>query len=169
MDIYADLPTLERLTEGFSYCFTTPPGSSYPPILRPNTIEHDAKFRIDGQGGPIVFEPLPQHHGDIVSLGFRVGGIAYCADVSGFPDATAARLAGLDWLVIDALQYKPHPSHFSLGEALEWIDRLDPKRALLTHMHIPLDYETVRRQTPDHVEPAYDGMTIECDVEDIEP
>ena len=75
-----------------------------------------------GEGGALTFEPLPQIHGDAVSLGFRVGPLAYCPDVSDFPPATAARLAGLDLLVIDALQYKTHPSHFSLGEALAWIE-----------------------------------------------
>ena len=64
-------------------------------------------------------------------------------------------------LVIDALQYRGHPSHFSLGEALEWIERLKPGRAVLTHMHTPLDYATVAAETPDHVEPAYDGMVLE--------
>ena len=67
-------------------------------------------------------------------------------------------------LVIDALQYQPHPSHLSLGEALEWVERLAPKRAVLTHMHIPLDYEAGRRETPDNVEPAYDGMVIELPI-----
>jgi phosphoribosyl 1,2-cyclic phosphate phosphodiesterase len=62
---------------------------------------------------------------------------------------------------VDALQYKRHPSHFSLEEALDWIGRLRPKHAVLTHMHIPLDYEIVRAETPDHVEPAFDGMIIE--------
>ena len=165
MDIHADAPTLARLKEGFGYCFQTPPGSSYPPILRANLIDHDRSFGIAGEGGEIRFEPLPQLHGDIVSLGFRIGAIAYCADVSGFPDATLPRLAGLDCLVIDALQYKTHPSHFSLNQALEWIDRLDPRRAVLTHMHIPLDYETVARQTPEHVSPAYDGMVIETPID----
>ena len=64
-------------------------------------------------------------------------------------------------LVLDALQYKPHPSHLSLAEALEWIERLRPRRAVLTHMHIPLDYETVCAETPDDVDPAFDGMQIE--------
>ena len=74
---------------------------------------------------------------------------------------TVERLRDLDVLVIDALQYKPHPSHISLSQSLEWIARLNPKRAILTHMHIPLDYETVLHETPDHVEPGYDGMAIE--------
>ena len=165
IDIYGDMPTLERLREGFRYCFETPPGSKYPPIVRANTIDHDRELVIDGRGGPITLLPLPQIHGDIVSLGFRSGALAYCPDVSAFPPETAARLDDLDWLVIDALQYKPHPSHFSLGEALEWIERLKPKNAVLTHMHVPLDYDAVAHETPPNVVPAFDGMVIECDAD----
>lgn len=161
MPVYADRPTMARLHDGFGYCFETPPGSSYPPILKPHIVVHDQPFTIAGEGGPLTFDPLPQIHGDIVSLGFRVGGIAYCPDVSDFPTETADRLAGLDVLIIDALQYRPHPSHLSLGQALEWIERLRPRRAVLTHMHVPLDYAKVMRETPAQVEPAYDGMAIE--------
>lgn len=161
IDVYADRPTMDRLHQSFGYCFETPPGSSYPPILRPHTIAHDDPFDIDGAGGSITFLPLPLIHGDIISLGFRIGSIAYCSDVSGIPQETATRLRELDLFVIDALQYKPHPSHFSLGQALEWVDRLKPRHTVLTHMHIPLDYETVARETPDNVEPGYDGMVVE--------
>ena len=164
MDVHADRPTLDRLIESFGYCFETPPGSSYPPILRSHIIEHDARFTIEGQGGPLTFEPLPQVHGDIVSLGFRVENVAYCADVSDFPALTAGKLANLDLFIVDSLQFRRHPSHFSLEEALEWIERLKPRHAVLTHMHIPLDYETVRRETPDHVEPAYDGQVFEIEL-----
>lgn len=160
IDIHADRPTLDRLRDSFGYCFETPPGSSYPPILNPHVITHDDAFAIDGPGGAIEFLPLPQIHGDIISLGFRIGGLAYCSDVSAFPAETLARLQGLDVLIVDALQYKRHPSHFSLEEALGVIERLKPKRAVLTHMHIPLDYDTVTAETPAHVEPAYDGMVI---------
>ncbi len=165
MDIYADQPTLDRLYEAFGYCFKTPVGSSYPPILRAHEIEHSDPVTIEGEGGPLTFTPLPQIHGDIISLGFRIGDMAYCPDVSHFPPATAERLQDLELLVIDALQYRTHPSHFSLGEALEWIEKLRPKRAVLTHMHVPLDYETVSAETPDHVEPAYDGMKLEISLE----
>ena len=161
IDIHADKPTLERLRDAFGYCFETPPGSSYPPIVTPHVIAHDVPFTIDGAGGPITFMPLTLVHGDILSLGFRIGGLAYCSDVSDFPEETAAQLEGLEVLVVDALQYRPHPSHLSLAQALEWIERLQPQRAVLTHMHIPLDYEAVRAETPDHVEPAFDGMVIE--------
>lgn len=165
--IYADDNTLLRLKQGFGYCFETPLGSSYPPILKSNLIDHLTPLTIDGRGGSIRLLPLTQQHGDILSLGFRIGALAYCPDVSGFPNVTVAQLHGLDWLIIDALQYRPHPSHFSLSEALDWIDRLKPKHAALTHMHVPLDYDTVNRETPDHVEPGYDGMVIEIPYDSI--
>lgn len=161
IDIHADKPTLERLRDAFGYCFETPPGSSYPPIVTPHVIAHDVPFTIDGAGGPITFMPLTLVHGDILSLGFRIGGLAYCSDVSDFPEETAAQLEGLEVLVVDALQYRPHPSHLSLAQALGWIERLKPQRAVLTHMHIPLDYEAVRAETPANVQPAFDGMVIE--------
>jgi phosphoribosyl 1,2-cyclic phosphate phosphodiesterase len=161
IDIFADAPTLARLRQAFEYCFSTPAGGSYPPILRAIEIDHAQSFTIIGEGGPLTFEPLPQVHGDIISLGFRVGPLAYCPDVSAFPEATAEKLDGLDLLVIDALQYKTHPSHFSLGQALEWIDRLRPRRSVLTHMHVPLDYETVMNETPQNVEPGCDGLVRE--------
>ena len=161
IDIHADAQTLTRLKQAFGYCFETPPGGSYPPIVRAHLIDPPAPFTIEGEGGDLTLEPLAQIHGDIHSLGFRVGRLAYCPDVSGFPPATAERLRGLDVLVVDALQYRGHPSHFSLSEALEWSERLKPGRAVLTHMHTPLDYATVAAETPDYVEPAYDGMVLE--------
>ena len=165
MDIYADRPTLDRLREAFGYCFETPPGSSYPPILRANIVEHSTPVVIEGEGGSLVLEPLPQIHGDIISLGFRIGGLAYCPDVSDFPAGTIDRLRDLDVLIIDALQHRPHPSHLSLSEALDWIARLNPRKAILTHMHVPLDYEAVLQETPARVEPGYYGMIIEIPLE----
>ncbi|WP_026481706.1 MBL fold metallo-hydrolase [Ahrensia sp. 13_GOM-1096m] len=160
MNIYADDLTAERLRDGFAYCFETPIGSSYPPILHPHRIEHDVAFTIDGAGGALEFVPLVQQHGSIHSLGFRIGDFAYCSDVSAFPEATLEKMTGLDVLIVDALQYREHPSHLSLEQSLQIIERLKPKRAYLTHMHIPLDYETVLRETPDNVEPCYDGLII---------
>ncbi len=162
MPIYANRLTLNRLYEAFGYCFATPFGSSYPPILKANEIGNSESFTINGAGGPIRFKPMPMVHGDITSLGFRIENVAYCSDVNEFPPETSASLEDLDVLLIDALQYRPHPSHFSLDEALEWISRLKPHRAILTHMHVPLDYDEVRALVPENVEPAYDGMVFEC-------
>lgn len=160
LNTFADGLTLSRLHEAFGYCFKTPPGSHYPPIMKAHEIDKDVPFTVTGEGGEIVFHPHLQIHGDINSLGFRIGNVAYCTDVNLFPDETPDRLKGLDVLIIDALQYKPHPSHFSLNEALEWIERLKPKRAILTHMHVPLDYETVKCEVPAHIEPGYDGLSF---------
>ncbi len=162
IDIHTDEATSARLREGFLYCFETPPRSYYPPIVRDNRIVHHRPFTVSGPGGDIRFEPLPQRHGSIVSLGFRIENIAYCSDVSDFPAETVERLAGLDTLVIDALQHEPHPTHISLSESLEWIGRLAPKRAILTHMHTPLDYGTVQAMTPENVEPGFDGLVFEA-------
>lgn len=161
VDVYADGRTLERLYAGFGYCFKTPEGSSYPPILRAHQIDPDQLIEIDGQGGVLSIEPLKQIHGDIISLGFRIGTTAYCPDVSDFPPETIARLENLHCLIIDTLQYRYHPSHLSLEQSLAWIERLAPQRAVLTHMHTPLDYDTVKSETPDWVEPAFDGMKLE--------
>ncbi|MGN6548903.1 MAG: MBL fold metallo-hydrolase [Pararhizobium sp.] len=163
--VHAEPNTLARLREAFRYCFETPEGSGYPPIVAANEIVLDGRLiEIDGAGGKIPFLPLPQVHGDIMSLGYRIGDVAYCCDVSDFPPKTVDELGGLDVLIVDALQYKPHPSHLSLSEALGWIDRLKPRHTYLTHMHTPLDYRTVMAETPPHVEPAYDLLSFEREV-----
>ena len=160
--IYADSVTMDRIRQGFGYCLETPPGGNYPPIVRPFLIETmDEPIVVDGPGGPIRFLPHLQVHGDIHSLGFRIGDVAYCSDVSDFPPESVPKLGGLDVLIIDTLQYRYHPSHLSLDQALEWIAKFAPKHAILTHMHLPLDYDTVMAQTPQHVEPAYDGLAFE--------
>jgi len=172
--VFADQPTLDKLNTSFGYCFAKPQDSMYPPILDPTIINHGEVFTVEGEGGPISTLPVPQVHGDIHSLGFRFGsfvgnkpnpgGLAYSADVSNIAQDQLENLRNLDVWIVDALQYQPHVSHFSLGEALEWIEILQPKKSYLTHMHIPLDYETVSAETPANVEPSYDGMTIELDV-----
>ncbi|NTF31775.1 MBL fold metallo-hydrolase [Rhizobium skierniewicense] len=162
--IYADTVTMQRIRDGFPYCLETPPGSNYPPIVEPYLItDMGVEFSVSGAGGAIHFKPHMQTHGDTHSLGFRIGDIGYCTDVSDFPPEAVATLGNLDILIIDTLQYKYHPSHLSLEQSLSWIEKLDPKRAVLTHMHTPLDYDIVLRETPDHVEPGYDQMQFEIE------
>jgi len=166
MPVWGDPITMQRVLEGFGYCFETPEGSSYPPICRSKIIaDLDAVFEVEGPGGSVPLLPLWQQHGETHSLGFRIGDIAYCTDVSDFPEASVAKLADLDILIIDSLQYKHHPSHLSLEQALGWIEKIAPKRAILTHMHTPLDYDVVMAQTPDHVAPAFDQMSFEVEVQ----
>lgn len=158
---YFDTETRASLEARFDYCFRAKDGSSYPPILIGREIEAGQPVCISGHGGEVKALPVRQVHGDIPSLAFRFGNVAYSPDVSDLSDAAAAQLSGLDLWIVDALRYTSHPSHFSVKQALAWIDRLKVKRAILTHMTAELDYETLKRELPPHVEPAYDGMVVE--------
>jgi phosphoribosyl 1,2-cyclic phosphate phosphodiesterase len=160
VDVYLDEPTSRAMHARFGYCFMTPPGSSYPPILNEHRLVPGRAVTIDGEGGPITALPVLHEHGDIPALGFRFGAIAYSPDLSGMPPESEAALANLDLWIVDALRYAPHPSHFSLDDALAWITRIKPKRAILTNMHSDLDYEAARAKVPAGVEPGWDGMKV---------
>jgi phosphoribosyl 1,2-cyclic phosphate phosphodiesterase len=160
IDAYLDEPTSRSMHARFGYCFMTPPGSGYPPILSEHRLKPGDPVTIEGDGGAVTALPVLLDHGDIPSLGFRFGGIAYTADLVGMPDESAEALTGLDVWIVDALRHTPHPSHFSLSDALDWIGRLKPKQAILTNMHTDLDYDALREALPAHVEPGYDGLQI---------
>jgi phosphoribosyl 1,2-cyclic phosphate phosphodiesterase len=161
IDVYFDAATAAILQRRFDYCFVTPEGSAYPPIVKAHTIRPGQMLTIEGAGGAIDVMPFLQHHGDIDSLGFRFGRLAYSSDIHDIPDNSLIYLDNLDVWIVDALRYTRHPSHFSVEEALAWIERIKPRRAILTHMHIDLDFETLKRELPEGVEPAYDGMQFE--------
>lgn len=161
VDVYFDAETGARVQEAFGYCFVSPHGSDYPPILNAHEIAAGDVLEVDGPGGAISVTAFEQTHGNIASLGFRIGNLAYSCDVSGFPEPSFAALSGLDVWVIDALRPTPHPSHLSLPETLEWIARLAPRQAVLTNLHIDLDYARTEAQTPANVTPAFDGMQID--------
>ncbi len=158
LNVWADGPTQERLYSGFGYAFTQPEGSPYPPILMMHTIDGDVT--ISGAGGDITFHPFEVGHGSIDALGFRIKDLAYLPDVAEIYDDAWSSLENLDVWILDALRLTPHPTHAHLERSLEWIAKVNPKRAVLTNMHIDLDYEEVRSSTPTHVEPAFDGMQI---------
>jgi phosphoribosyl 1,2-cyclic phosphate phosphodiesterase len=160
IDVYLDERTSDMMRTRFGYCFKSPPGSEYPPIVREHRLAAGQPVTISGPGGPITALPFLQAHGDIDSLGFRFGGVAYSADIGGLPPQSAAALERLDVWIVDALRDRPHPSHFSLADALAWIEQLRPRRAILTNLHAELDYEVLRGKLPPHVEPAYDGMSF---------
>jgi phosphoribosyl 1,2-cyclic phosphate phosphodiesterase len=161
VDVYFSHEAAQRIVPGFSYCFTAPPGSDYPPILNQNLIEAGRELTVSGPGGDIAVLPFRQEHGDIFSLGFRVGRFAYSCDLSGIPAASAAAVSGLDLWVLDALRPTPHPSHLSLPEALALVAQYRPREAVLTNLHIDLDYAETDRITPANVRPAYDGLRLD--------
>ncbi len=158
LPVWADGDTQNSLYSRFGYAFTQPEDSPYPPILDMHTI--DGPFTVEGAGGAITLTPFKVSHGSIDALGFRVAGLAYLPDVVEIPEPVWPVLEGLDCWVVDALRRTPHPTHAHLDLALEWIARAAPRRAVLTNMHIDMDYATVEAETPEHVTPAYDGMVI---------
>jgi len=159
--VYFSREAGERIREAFGYCFVSPPGSEYPPILDAHTIKAGQEIVIDGPGGSITVHAFRQEHGSISSLGYRVGGFAYSCDLSGIPVESRGAVSGLDLWVIDALRPLPHPSHLSLPESLALIAEQQPKQAILTNLHVDMDYAAVEAQTPDNVTPAFDGMQLD--------
>lgn len=157
---YLNQSTSKDIIARFSYCFVSPPGSDYPPILDRCAIETGESRTIEGKGGSLTLSAFLLQHGNIPALGYRIGDAAYTPDVNDIPRESWASLQNLDLWIIDGLRYAQHPSHFSLGDALHWIDRFKPKRAVITNMHSDLDYETVRAKLPPGVAPGYDGMRL---------
>jgi phosphoribosyl 1,2-cyclic phosphate phosphodiesterase len=161
IDIHMDIPTSREVRAKFTYIFETPAGSSYPPIGREHRLEAGVAVEVAGPGGAIRATPFDLEHGDISALGYRIGALAYTPDLSRVPETSLSFLEGLDVWVIDALRYAPHTSHLSLAEALALIERLRPKRAVLTNLHTDLDYAKLAAELPPHIEPAFDGMRID--------
>ena len=160
VEVWADDATGRMLTTRFTYCFYTAPGSDYPPIINLNPMEAGKPVTIDGAGGSITATPFQVHHGTIDALGFRIGGMAYTPDIDGVPDASLPYLQNLDLWVVDALRRTPHPSHWSLPQTLDWIARIRPKRAVITNLHVDMDFDTLVKELPAGVEPAYDGLEL---------
>lgn len=161
-DVWADEITWISLMAKFGYCFVQPENSDYPPILNAHDIPEPFRpFSIAGAGGAVPVLAFGQGHGRMRSLGFRFGPVAYSSDVDNLDDAAFAALSGVECWIVDALRHTPHPSHAHLEKTLSWIAQVKPKRAVLTNMHLDLDYETLKRDLPPGVEPAFDGMTLD--------
>lgn len=152
IQVYANRETLDVLGRRFDYIFESKHG--YPAICTANEIT--GPFKV----GNIEVQPFIQEHGPITSLGFRFGKVAYSTDLNGIPEESWEILEGVDTWIVDALRPQPHPTHPHLDLTLEWIERLKPRRAILTHMTWDMDYDTLKRELPEGVEPGYDGLTI---------
>jgi phosphoribosyl 1,2-cyclic phosphate phosphodiesterase len=157
---YFNQSTAKDVMARFSYCFIAPEGSDYPPILTRHSIEAGESQEILGKGGAITLTAFNLQHGTIPALGYRIGDAAYTPDLSDIPEQSFPALQNLDLWIIDGLRHTPHPSHFSVDDALSWIARFRPKRAVITNMHADLDYEVLRQSLPSGIVPAYDGMQL---------
>jgi len=159
--VYLNKTTADHVLLRFSYCFVAPPGSDYPPILDHRPVEAGDSCSVEGKGGTVTLSAFVLRHGKIPALGYRIGDAAYTPDLSDIPRESWPSLENLDLWIVDGLRYHTHSSHFSINDALSWIDRFRPKRAVITNMHADLDYEVLRQSLPEGVIPAYDGMRLE--------
>jgi phosphoribosyl 1,2-cyclic phosphate phosphodiesterase len=155
--LYGSTPTLQLVRKHFDYAFAEKSDGSTRPALELAQVDNAAAFQI----GPVGVMPFEVLHGTWSITGFRVGGLGYVTDASAIPPSSLAQLRGLDLLVLNALRLKPHPTHFSLGEALEQIDKLKPRRALLVHMTHDIAHAATNATLPDHVRLAYDGQVVD--------
>jgi len=163
--VYMDVATTRTMLSRFGYVFKGEGG--YPAIADACALPaFGAPWGIDGPSGPIPLATFDQDHGAIRSVGYRFGTVAYSSDVADLPEASYEVLKDLDVWIVDALRETPHPTHAHLDRTLDWIARVRPRRAILTNMHIDLDYETLRRRLPEGVEPAYDGMRFDIPLQD---
>jgi len=160
--VWMDTATAQTLTSRFGYTFQAPAGSGYPPILDERAMpSFGAPVVIDGPGGSVTVIPFDQEHGPIRSLGFRIGQIAYSADINGLPQSSAEILAGTKCWVVDALRDEPHPTHFHLDDALACLERVGIARGILTNLHITLDHAELAARLPSGVRPGHDGLVVE--------
>ncbi|MCZ8086428.1 MAG: MBL fold metallo-hydrolase [Brevundimonas sp.] len=156
IDAWVDGPTRDALTHRFRYIFETVEG--YPAILTARDLpSFGAPFEVSGPGGALEVVTFDQAHGPIRSIGYRVGPVAYSSDVSELDDAALAEVAKAELWIVDALRYTPHPTHAHLDLTLDWIARSGVRRAVLTNLHLDLDYDELRARVPENVEVAYDG------------
>ena len=160
LPVFASKQTKNSILERFGYAFKTPKGSPYPPILDMNDLTET--LEIQGAGGPIKFTSFDVDHGNILVSAIKVNDVLYTPDISTVRNDTELR--DLDYWILDSLRYKPHPSHVNLEQALGLINRYKPKKAILTNLHVDLDYLTLLNETPDNVVPAHDGLQIKLKV-----
>ncbi len=160
---FMDAVTRANLTRRFGYIFENQGG--YPAICDAVDLSpHGVEWMVDGPSGPIPVLTFDQDHGGVRSVGYRFADVAYCSDVVNLPPDAMAALQNLDVFIIDALRDKPHPTHAHVGRALEWIEALKPKRAILTNLHIDLDYNALAIRLPQGVEPAFDGLRFSSSI-----
>lgn len=160
--VYGADKTLASIRQRFGYAFDTPSESNgrqwfYKPSLEAHEIRAGERFRASG----LEVLPFEQSHGAVKTLGYRFGDAAYSTDANELSEAVFAALAGIKLWVVDCLGYEPFPTHAHLAKTLNWIARVKPARAVLTHMGPELDYRRLLNELPPGVEPAYDGMVLE--------
>jgi len=161
IDIYGDEATIAEISERFGYVLVplAPDAKSYfKPTLNPHTIHEGDTLTI----GDVDINVFVQDHGYGKTLGFRFGPIAYSTDVVELPENAFDVLDGVDTWIVGTLIDHPHPTHAHVDKALDWMQRVGPRRGVLTHLGFSLDFDVLKNSLPDHIEPAFDGMILEA-------
>lgn len=151
---YGNDTTIQQVRRMFDYIFTPDVNDSWKPEIETYIVA--THFDLFGT----IVHPIEVFHGRLKILGYRLGGLAYITDCNYIPEGSKDRLKGLDVLILGALRHKPHPTHYSIQEALEVVQEIKPGRAILTHLGHNLDYEETNKGLPEGIELAYDGMEI---------
>ena len=159
---YMDAPTKTHVFDRFKYCFEMPEGRVHPPILAMQALLSDGvKTEVTGPGGTLSVETLGVSHGPTPSLGFLVDGkLAYSPDVWGVSDDVLQRLHKVEVWIVDSLRYSQHPTHAHTDKTLSWLAKAQVKSAVLTNLHIDMDYTTLCEELPPVARPAFDGMRV---------
>jgi len=152
---FGNSETVERIKTIFNYIFDSTKADSITPRLSLNVVK--GPF----MAGSVEVAPIEARHGRGSVLGFRINGFAYMTDCSHIPPSSMEKLLGLDLLVLDALRFRPHPTHMNIEQAVGVARELSPKRTVLTHLSHEIDYTRDNPNLPDGMEFAYDGMVVE--------
>jgi phosphoribosyl 1,2-cyclic phosphate phosphodiesterase len=154
--VYASLRTIKELKDKYTFCFKRQHG--YKPIMKANIVKK--KFQISNKGQTIKIEPFEVIHGMIKATGYLFEKIAYISDCSKISNKAKKKLMNLDFLIIDCLRKDKHPSHFNYSDAINFIKSVKPKKAILTNLHVDLDYFDLKKKLPNNIIPAYDGLSF---------
>ena len=154
--VYGSSRTVKALMQKYTFCFL--PRHGYKPIMKTKIIKN--KFIINKDKTKLPFNAFPVNHGMINATGFLFNKIAYISDCNGIPKGSMKYLLNLDFLIIDCLRIKKHPSHFNYEDALKLIKLIKPKKSIITNLHVDLDYTYLKKKLPNNIIPAHDGMSF---------
>ena len=158
INVYADMETKKYLIKTFGYCFRNN-SKEYPAILKINSINQKLSIKDGRKNRNII--PIKVKHGKVNSICYIIDKkLAYISDVSKINEKDYKYFKNLNYLIIDCLWYRYHPSHLNLESSLELINKLKPKKSILTNLHLDLDYQKLKRRLPKNVVPAYDGLSV---------
>jgi len=154
--VYASSRTIKKLKDKYTFCFSQRHG--YKPIMKANTIQK--KFLIKKDNTQLFVDAFEVEHGMIKSTGYRFDDIAYSSDCNKISNSVSKKLLNLKYLIIDCLRKEKHPSHFNFDDALSFIKLVKPQKAILTNLHVDMDYFDLKRKLPKNIIPAFDGLNV---------